>query len=371
MISSVRRGERPKRVAVVRALRGLGDMLCVVPALRALRQALPDASLELVGLEDVHWMVERYPHYLDQLVEFPGYPGIPEAPAHPPRLARFLADVQGSYDLALQMHGSGTNSNAFTMLLGARETAGYYLPALWQPDPELFTPYPAHSHEIHIWTGLVEFLGHPAAGDHLEFPVGDEDRLRLRRTWNGSAEGRYVCLHPGANEEVRRWPAEHFVAVGDRLSAAGFDVVLTGSEREAELTAQIAAQLAEPATDLSGKTSLGQMAALLEGAALLVCNDTGVSHLAAAIGSPSVVVFAASEPERWAPLDRKLHRVVGEPRPERRNACRHTPDVRGHRCLRDACACVVAEPSEEWRPATVDEVMAQAGELLAERQRVP
>lgn len=371
-MSSGQRGERPKRVAVVRALRGLGDMLCVIPALRALRQAFPDASLELIGLPEVRWTLERFPHYLDEFVEFPGYPGIPEVPVHPARITRFLADFQGRYDLALQMHGSGTNSNAFTLLLGAGTAAGYYLPAIWQADAGHFTPYPAHSHEIRIWTGLVEFLGHPATSVDLEFPVHDEDRRGLAAIWKGAAERSYVCLHPGANEDARRWPAERFALVGDRLAGAGYQIVLTGDQGETELTAQIAARMARPAINLSGKTSLGGMAALLEGAALLVCNDTGVSHLAAAIGVPSVVVFAASEPQRWAPLDRELHRVVGKPMPERRNACRHTPEVQGHRCLRDACACLVAQPSEEeWHPATVDEVMNQAGELLAQDELAP
>src|SRR5690606_34562089 len=65
-----------------------------------------------------------------------------------------------------------------------------------------------------------------------------------------------------------------------------------------------------PAVNASGETSLGVAAALLERAALLVTNDTGISHLAAALGTPSVVVFLASDPERWAPLDRERHRPV-------------------------------------------------------------
>ncbi len=77
------------------------------------------------------------------------------------------------------------------------------------------------------------------------------------------------------------------------------------------MTADVARRMRYGALDLAGRTSLGAMAALLGDAALVVSNDTGVSHLAAALRVPSVIVFLASDPLRWAPLDRALHRVVG------------------------------------------------------------
>src|SRR5699024_10693501 len=84
----------PERVVVVRALAGLGDMLCVVPALRALRTALPSAHVTLLGLPQVAAFVERFGGYLDALLEFPGFPGIPEREFHPAALSAFLTKVQ-------------------------------------------------------------------------------------------------------------------------------------------------------------------------------------------------------------------------------------------------------------------------------------
>ncbi|MEX2542696.1 MAG: glycosyltransferase family 9 protein [Trueperaceae bacterium] len=354
----------PERIAVVRALRGLGDMLCTVPALRALRASLPRARITLVGLPAARVLQERFAHYLDDLLEFPGFPGIPEVAADPARLPEFFANVQGRFDLALQMHGSGTHSNPFTILLGARDAAGFYLPSLWCPDPDRFTAYPAHLNEVRRWLALMEFLGIPPAGESLEFPVTAADEERLGSAWPERRDGRYVCVHPGATDRERMWPTERFAAVADALAAEGLVPVLTGTEGEKEITAAVVRSMRSKAVDLAGRTDLGALAALVRDAELVVCNDTGVSHLAAALSTPSVIIFSASDPERWAPLDLELHRAVGEVMPERANSCRHTADVDGHRCLRDGCSSLMIEGRASWSPAGIDEALGQARELL-------
>ena len=85
-----------------------------------------------------------------------------------------------------------------------------------------------------------------------------------------------------------------------------------------------------PSLDLSGKTSLGGLAAIVARARLLVCNDTGVSHIAAAMRTPSVVIACGSDPARWAPLNRELHRVLAHDVPCR--PCGHYECPVGHGC---------------------------------------
>ena len=125
-------------------------------------------------------------------------------------------------------------------------------------------------------------------------------------------------VHPGARLAPWRWSPAGFAAVGDALAERGLRVVLSGSEDEAPITAQVAEAMSSPALDLAGRTSLGGLGALVDGARLLVTNDTGASHVAAALRTPSVVVFTASDPRRWAPLDGALHRIASAPviRPE-------------------------------------------------------
>jgi ADP-heptose:LPS heptosyltransferase len=108
---------------------------------------------------------------------------------------------------------------------------------------------------------------------------------------------------------------------------------LTGTRQESFLTGKIKASMREPAIDLSGRTTLGGLAALIARARLLVCNDTGVSHVAAAMRTPSVVVACGSDPQRWAPLNRELHRVLYREIDCRPCAYRECPI--GHPCALD------------------------------------
>ncbi|NJK78635.1 MAG: glycosyltransferase family 9 protein [Chloroflexaceae bacterium] len=301
-----------QRVVLVRALPGLGDMLCAVPTLRAVRAALPNATVSLVGMPGAQVLLERFPHYLDELLEFPGFPGL-EFDPRPEQFVSFLeAACTPRFDLAIQMHGSGIYSNIFTVLLGATYTAGCYLPGQYCPDNKFFLPYPTHAPEIWRWLHLLEVLGIPPQGDDLEFPLNDADRQACAALPAAAllTPGTYICVHAGASAVGRRWPLKSFIAVTRQLARYGMYVVLTGSAAEYEDAAAIAHATGNHVLNLAGQTSLGSLAVLLRHARLLICNDTGISHLAAALRVPSVVLFTVSEPGRWAPLDQQRHRVV-------------------------------------------------------------
>ena len=303
---------RIQKIAIFRALQ-LGDLLCTVPALRGLRKRFPDAAITLIGLPWSRQYVERFSRYLDEFIEFPGYPGFPEVRPQLDRIPDFLAETQNNhFDLVLQMQGSGLISNSLCILFGARFTGGFYLPGQYCPDENWFIEYPVHEPEIMRHIRLVESLGGISSGPHLEFPltpIDEEKFVCLREKYPIDPNG-YLCIHAGSRSVDRRWPAHRFAAVGNYFAKAGYQIVLTGTMEERQITQLVLNEMEHPVLDLTGETDLGTLGMLVRGARLVVCNDTGIAHIADALDVPSVVLFSASDPRRWGPLDRNLHRVV-------------------------------------------------------------
>lgn len=302
----------PRSVLILRALQ-LGDMLCAVPALRALRQQLPGVPLTLLGLPWAQQLLPRFAHLLDEVLEFPGYPGLPERTPDLEAWPDFVQTVrERRYDLVLQMHGSGQLSNAIAAQLGGMVVAGFHPASEAAPGP-YFCPWPERGHEAERVLALPRFLGAATRDSQLQFPLLQQDRDELQRSGlaAGLPPGGYLCVHAGARDPRRRWPVELFARLGDALwQRWQLPLVFTGCGAERELAASIIARLRAPAVNAAADISIGAMAALLQDSALLICNDTGVSHIAAGLRLPSVVIFRCSEVERWAPADQSLHRGV-------------------------------------------------------------
>jgi ADP-heptose:LPS heptosyltransferase len=311
--------EKPvARVAVVRALNGIGDMLVTTPALRALRAAYPQAEIALIGRRRACELLRRLPGYVDEVALLPAFPGIEGETDDVLDVPAFFSRMHAHrFDLAIQMHGTGATSNILTALLGAGRTLAYYVPEHYRPDPRSSVPYRTDLPEPRLWLALLENFGIPSQGESLEFPLFPDDLEKatalLREAGVDDGES-YVVIHAGAADAARRWGAERFAAVADRLATDGLHVVLTGSPAEREVAADVALAMRARSADLSGRTDLGTLGAIVDGARLVVCNDNGVSHVAAARGVASVVTCTPLfEYPRWAPLDERLHRIVMSP----------------------------------------------------------
>ncbi|RZT42477.1 glycosyltransferase family 9 protein [Cupriavidus agavae] len=336
-----------RRIAVFRALQ-LGDMLVAVPALAALRRGEPGAQITLVGLPWAHDFARRYASLLDDFLAFPGAPGLPEqADGGDAALQRFFETARArQFDLAIQLHGSGTLTNQIVSRLGARRVGGFFPGGAARPAaPGLWVPWPG-GNEISRLLALTEALGYPSADTRLSFPLQEHDAESWRRLAAefGLRDGEFVCIHPGARMLSRRWPVERFADVARQLQRR-WRVVVTGAPDEAALDARLCALIGGPVVNLCGRTSLGAMAALVAHARLLLCNDTGASHIAAAVRTPSVVVSCGSDSGRWAPLDHTLHRVLAYHPPCRPCAWQSCPY--GHECALRIEADTVAETATQ------------------------
>ena len=316
----------PPSIAVFRA-RHLGGMLCAVPALRALRAAVPHARIALVGLPEAQSFAQRFRSYVDEFIAFPGRPLLSGQPVPQEDLAAFHTSIRARrFALAIQLHGGSDAGNDVVGGFGAHAVAGFCRGAAVVGDRTVLFPCPDTGAEPERLLWLMDKLGAQATGTHLEFPLSrrDGDEWRASGLDATLVPGSYVCLHPGTRRQDTRWPASLFAEVGDSLADEfGLRVVLTGSGEEADLTAAVAARMRYVPLDAAGRTSPGALAVLLQGARLLLCNDGGVSQVAAGLGVDSVVVFSRADIARWAPLDRHRHRCIWDPAAERAHVVLH------------------------------------------------
>jgi ADP-heptose:LPS heptosyltransferase len=297
------------RIVVVRAQPGVGDMLCAVPALRAVRGTAPRAHITLIGLPSARWLLERFHTYFNELLEFPGFPGLGDTEVDPRRTVEFFADAhERRFDLAIQLHDGGVAANAFTRLLGARTTAGSCPPEMPVPDREFYIPYSTDVPEAERLLRVLTNLGaHPPRGAEPEFPLSEDDRMQLAEAVEGEMldQGAYACLHPGPG------PTERFVALGEALHERGLRPVLIGGEEHRGVADGVTDALEPDALDLVGELTLGAAAALLRKATILIGDGLNLAHVAAAVRTPSVAIAAPGvDIERWRPQDRERHVVL-------------------------------------------------------------
>jgi ADP-heptose:LPS heptosyltransferase len=264
------------RALVLRAI-GLGDLLTGVPALRALRAALPEHELVLAApavQEPLVGLIEAVDTLLPTAELAPvGWAGEPP-------------------DVAVDLHGNGPASKRLLQELRPGRLVAFAGPGgggapvpgpAWDPD----------EHETRRWCRLVT-----SAFD----VVADPRDLRLAVPDVPPLVPDAVVVHVGAASRSRRWPEERFAAVARWAAESGHAVVLTGSGAEAEAAERVRRAAGLPAEAVvAGRTGLADLAALVARARLVVSGDTGTAHLASAYATPSVVLFGPTPPQRWGP----------------------------------------------------------------------
>jgi len=205
-------------------------------------------------------------------------------------------------------------------------------------------------HEVERTLSLVGTLGY-------RLPEGDDGRLRVRRARAaGSAQigaHPYVVVHPGASAPARAWAPQRYAALVAALVAAGRRVVVTGAEHERTLTALVTGPPRCAVIDLGGQVDLAGLAEVLAGADVLVVGNTGPAHLAAAVGTPVVSLFAPIVPAvRWRPW-KVPHVLLGDQHAACAGSRVRTCPVAGHPCLDGVQVDEVVAAVDRVAPAAI------------------
>lgn len=304
------------KIAVFRGLY-LGDMLCIIPTIRAIRHAYPKAEIFLIGLPWQKDFAKRFQRYFNHFLEFPGWPGLPEQQPDAGEVLRFVEKIRAfNFDIIFQMQGNGDITNSMCMLWGSERVCGLRTTDGYAPDERLFPVSEDGEHEILRFFKLLAALDIEPRGAHLEFPITAQEEQHVRELLDaaGFASSGYVCLHPGARDVRRRWPVENFAFIASHIAAHGIPVVLSGSVEEKDLLRRLQEQIRTPVLNIVesfGHLGAGELAEIIRRSRLLVSNDTGVSHIAAALGTPSIILFSPySDMRRWHPLDARTHMSI-------------------------------------------------------------
>lgn len=300
---------RVRRVLVVR-LRSIGDTVLATPSLIALKRFLPDAQIDIL-LED--WVAPLLVGYssVDNVIS------VGKSSLERLRVARQIR--KRKYDVVVNLHG-GTTATFFVGASGARHRIGYaelqysfIYNHLLSSASDFWQQETTHSVEQQL--ALLGFVGVPVEDrpkSHLT--VNNEMTLDVEEFLHtyGVDEERIVLIHPASAFKTKQWSAENFAKTIDYLWSQGLFSIVVTAENERDVIDDIAAStktLFHGFWDLT----LPEILALAKRAEVFVGNDSGIAHIAAAVNTPSVVIFGSSNRNHWRPWTDAPHEVVFQP----------------------------------------------------------
>jgi ADP-heptose:LPS heptosyltransferase len=212
-----------------------------------------------------------------------------------------LGPAAAGAELAVNLHGRGPESHRLLLSTAPRRLLAFAHPAV--PESAGLPAWRPGEHEVARWCRLLDECGVPADPARLELPAP----ALPAPAWARGA----TLLHPGAGSAARQWPPERWAEVARGERRRGRRVVVTGASAERALALEVAERAGlDSGAALAGSTDLLGLTALVAAAGAVVSGDTGVAHLATALGTPSVVLFGPVSPAEWGPPAGGPHRAL-------------------------------------------------------------
>jgi lipopolysaccharide heptosyltransferase II len=298
----------PVRSALVVSAHWTGDVMMSTPAIRALALRYPEARITSLTAPRGRDVLAHNP-YVDRVIADRAIrvdrTREPRVPLH--RKVALGRRLRGEgYDLAVDLTGV-IDSTLVVLLIRAGTGVGFSGQGLgWLYDVEA-RPRPG-LHLVNRSLDVVAAIGVEPAGLEPDYVVTDKERTwsRAALAEAGLEPGRFVALGIGAGWPAKRWPALEWAAFASMVSdRAGFGVVVLGGPGDAA-DARVIADACPTAVNLAGRTTVARSAALAAEAAVYVGNDSGLAHVAAAFGAPTVVIFGPTDPALCGPIGRRV-----------------------------------------------------------------
>ena len=289
----------------------LGDVIQTLPVLSALRSRFPNAHIAWVVNRAYADLLAGHPH-LDETIVFDRQRARPWSRPARTAFSSLLKTLQErQFDLTCDLQGllrsaimtRATKARRRIGLGDAREGARLFYTNI------VPVPHCDMSAVERYWL-VAESLGVGATSKQFLIALSSSERQWAERQLAG-LDGLRVAIHSGARWVTKRWPVSHFAELARRLEhEAGARLVLVGGPEESDVARQIVAAVQDRGVDLTGRTTLKQLTAVLSQVNLLVTNDSGPMHLAAAVGTPVAGIFTCTSPERARPYGPD-HLIIG------------------------------------------------------------
>ncbi len=305
------------RILIVRQHNQLGDMLCIVPTLRALRERFPNSFIALVA-SPINFEVMRHCRYLDEVLMFDKTRGLLSSIAFIRDLRKRnfdLAIVPSTVSMSFTSHLFAFLSNAHTRI-GAAGIDGKENPSAFFFNVPVVLDWRAtpHRHQTLRNLDMLKPLAIFSDDLHLEITFDREEAAMMERLKREKAERKKLVIgyHAGAGKTPNRWEASRFARVANTL-AQEFDAatLITAGPMDDEPVYDMTKWLTVPYNLIKGKP-IREVAVILSTVDLMITNDTGIMHVAGAVGVPVLSLFGPTDPEQWAPVGTKNRWLKGE-----------------------------------------------------------
>jgi heptosyltransferase-1 len=310
-------GEEPRRILIIKPS-ALGDVVLALPALSALKRSFPDARISWFVRPEFAPLLEGHPYISDiilfdrrNLSKWWYSPGSFNA------LRSLVRQLKaGRFDLVFDFQGL-FRTGYFSWVTGCKRrfgnAQGRELAHLFYTDK--ISQDASSIHLVDYYLKMVVSAGAQQGKPEFKLPedAGAAEQIDKLLKSQG-VNGEYVVFVPGAAQANKRWLIERFAELAGKIGERfGLSVVATGSQAEREYIEAIQAGGKTRVINLAGKTSVRELIPLMKKASLVVSNDTGPGHIAAALGVPIVMIFGPTNPARVCPYKRPQCVVAVEP----------------------------------------------------------
>ncbi|MEJ6951186.1 lipopolysaccharide heptosyltransferase II [Natronospora cellulosivora (SeqCode)] len=319
--------KKAKRILIIDLLY-LGDLMFATPFIKELRKNFPEARIDIIVNKTFHDIMDDNP-YLDNVYAYNKNFSLKESISFSRGLSK------NHYDFALNIHGNWRTA-LILKLVNPQYSVGYggrgrgiFL--------DRVVSQAKNTHMVEAYLNILREIRLEVEKSNPQLEVSDKARASIRKKlndWGSHSSNSLIALNTGGTWPTKRWKLKAFAELADILNNDYGKVIFIGSKADSKRVAEIIDMMESEPLLACGKTSLKELAALVEYCDLVISNDSGPVHVAAAVGTPTITIFGPSNDQKYRPLGDK-HRILKNDDISCRPCGEHQCPLNHHKCMEE------------------------------------